>query len=97
VKERRKRLTGHVLSDKMDKTVVVQVERLSRHPRYGKVLRVREKYKAHDEQNDCRVGDLVRIVESRPLSHEKRWLIEEIVKRAEEMPEIAPEVLEVEQ
>jgi small subunit ribosomal protein S17 len=97
VKERRKRLTGHVLSDKMDKTVVVRVERLSRHPRYGKVLRVRRKYKAHDEQNDCHVGDLVRIVESRPLSREKRWQVEEIVKRAEEMPEVAPEVLEVEQ
>jgi small subunit ribosomal protein S17 len=97
VKERRKRLTGHVLSDKMDKTVVVQVERLSRHPRYGKVLRVRKKYKAHDEQNDCHVGDLVRIVESRPLSREKRWQVEEIVRRAEEIPEVAPEVLEVEQ
>ena len=97
MKERRKQLTGHVISDKMDKTVVVQVERLSRHPRYGKVLRVRKKYKAHDERNDCHIGDLVRIVESRPLSREKRWRVEEIVKRAEEMPEIAPEVLEVEQ
>ena len=97
MKERRKRLTGHVISDKMDKTVVVQVERVARHSRYGKVLRVRKKYKAHDEQNDCRVGDLVCIVESRPLSHEKRWLVEEIVKRAEELPELAPEVLEVEQ
>jgi small subunit ribosomal protein S17 len=97
VKERRKRLTGHVLSEKMDKTVVVQVERLSRHPRYGKVLRVRKKYKAHDERNDCHIGDLVRIVESRPLSREKRWQVEEIVRRAEEIPEVAPEVLEVEQ
>jgi len=97
VKERRKQLTGHVISDKMDKTVVVQIERLSRHPRYGKVLRVRKKYKAHDERNDCGVGDLVRIVESRPLSREKRWRVEEIVKRVEEMPEVAPEVLEVEQ
>jgi small subunit ribosomal protein S17 len=85
------------MSDKMDKTVVVEIERLSRHPRYGKVLRVRKKYKAHDEQNTCRVGDQVRIVESRPLSREKRWRVEEIIKRAEEMPEIAPEVLEVEQ
>jgi small subunit ribosomal protein S17 len=81
----------------MDKTVVVQVERLSRHPRYGKVLRVRKRYKAHDERNDCHIGDLVRIVESRPLSCEKRWQVEEIVKRAEEIPEVAPEVLEVEQ
>lgn len=97
MKERRKQLTGHVISDKMDKTVVVQVERLSRHPRYGKVLRVRKKYKAHDERNDCHIGDLVRIVESRPLSREKRWRVEEIVKHVEAMPEIAPEVLEVEQ
>jgi small subunit ribosomal protein S17 len=81
----------------MDKTVVIQVERLARHARYGKVLRLRKKYKVHDEQNDCRVGDLVRIVESRPLSREKRWRVEEIVKRAEELPELAPEVLEVEQ
>jgi small subunit ribosomal protein S17 len=97
VKERRKRLTGHVLSDKMDKTVVVEVERLARHPRYGKVLRMRKKYKAHDEGNDCNVGDEVRIVESRPLSREKRWRVEEIVRRAEAVPEVAPEVLEVEQ
>jgi small subunit ribosomal protein S17 len=79
----RKRLVGLVVSDKMDKTVVVQVERLMRHPRYGKVLRQREKYKVHDEQNACRVGDTVRIVESRPLSREKRWVVEEIVKRSE--------------
>lgn len=97
MKERRKRLTGHVVSNKMDKTVVVQVERLSRHPRYGKVLRVRKKYKAHDEENDCNVGDLVRIVESRPLSREKRWRVEEIVRRAEELPEVAAEVVEVSQ
>lgn len=97
MKERRKRLTGHVISDKMDKTVVVQVERVARHSRYGKVLRVRKKYKAHDEQNGCHVGDLVRIVESRPLSREKRWQVEEIVKHAEELPELAPGVLEVEQ
>jgi len=83
VKERRKRLTGRVVSDKMDKTVVVRVDRLMRHPRYGKVLRRAQKYKAHDEQNTCRVGDLVRIVESRPQSREKRWQVEEVLKRAE--------------
>ena len=65
----------------MDKTVVVSVERRVRHPRYGKVVRRVKKYKAHDEENTCRVGDLVRIVESRPLSREKRWVVEEIVKR----------------
>jgi len=79
----RKRLEGRVVSDKMDKTVVVRVERLVRHPRYEKVLRQTKKYKAHDEENVCRVGDVVRIVESRPLSHEKRWRVEEILKRAE--------------
>ena len=88
---RRKKLTGHVVSDKMDKTVVVQVERLVRHPRYGKVLRRVKKYKAHDEENACRVGDMVSIVESRPLSREKRWRVEEILKRAE--TEIPAEVL----
>jgi len=86
VKERRmstrKRLVGCVVSDKMNKTVVVRVERLERHPRYGKVLRRRKKYKAHDEEGMCRVGDVVRIVESRPLSCEKRWVVEELVKRS---------------
>ena len=81
MRERRKRLVGLVVSDKMDKTVVVRVERTVRHPRYGKVLRRRKKYKVHDEANECRVGDLVRIVESRPISREKRWAVEEIVKR----------------
>lgn len=76
----RRRLRGHVVSDKMDKTVVVRVERLVRHSRYGKVLRRAKKYKAHDEGNSCRVGDLVSIVESRPLSREKRWRVEEIVR-----------------
>jgi len=78
--ERRKRLIGRVVSDKMDKTVVVEVERLHRHPLYGKVVRKTKKYKAHDEDNACRVGDVVRIVESRPLSREKRWVVEEILK-----------------
>jgi small subunit ribosomal protein S17 len=79
---RKKRLVGSVISDKMEKTVVVRVERLVRHPRYGKVLRRVKKYKAHDEENACRVGDVVRIVESRPLSREKRWAVEEIVRPA---------------
>ncbi len=83
-KASRRRLVGSVVSDKMDKTVVVRVERMERHPRYGKVLRRRKKYKAHDEGNLCRVGDLVRIVESRPLSREKRWVVEKIIARAGE-------------
>lgn len=81
MKAGKKRLVGSVVSDKMDKTVVVRVERLVRHPRYGKVLRRAKKYKAHDAKNECRVGDVVRIVESRPLSREKRWAVEEILKR----------------
>jgi len=83
-KASRRRLVGSVVSDKMDKTVVVRVERMERHPRYGKVLRRRKKYKAHDEGNRCRVGDVVRIVESRPLSREKRWVVEKIIARAGE-------------
>jgi len=81
VKAGKKQLVGSVVSDKMDKTVVVRVERLVRHPRYGKVLRRAKKYKAHDAKNECHVGDVVRIVESRPLSREKRWAVEEILKR----------------
>jgi small subunit ribosomal protein S17 len=75
-------LEGRVVSDKMDKTVVVEVDRLYRHTRYKKVIRDVKKYKAHDEENACRVGDLVRIIESRPLSRQKRWLVQEILERA---------------
>ncbi|HIC93717.1 MAG TPA: 30S ribosomal protein S17 [Anaerolineae bacterium] len=81
MRERRKKLVGRVVSDKMDKTVVVEVERLVRHPLYGKVIRKTKKYKAHDENNVCRVGDVVRIIESRPLSREKRWVVVEILNR----------------
>ncbi len=83
MKERRKQLVGRVTSDKMDKTVVVLVERRVRHSLYGKVVRRVKKYKAHDADNACRVGDLVRIVESRPLSREKRWRVAEILERVE--------------
>jgi small subunit ribosomal protein S17 len=79
----RKQLVGRVTSDKMDKTVVVVVERTVRHGLYGKVLRRVKKYKAHDEQNECKVGDQVCIVESRPISREKRWRVAEILERAE--------------
>jgi small subunit ribosomal protein S17 len=82
MKERRRRLTGIVTSDKMDKTVVVSVERRYRHPFYKKVVRDIKKYMAHDESNDCRTGDRVTIVESRPYSRRKRWAVEEIVERA---------------
>lgn len=76
---RRKVREGVVVSDKMDKTVVVTVERLVRHAQYRKYRRRRVRYKAHDEQNKCRVGDRVRIVESRPLSAQKRWAVLEIL------------------
>jgi small subunit ribosomal protein S17 len=73
---------GIVVSDKMEKTVVVRVERLTKHPRINKVIRRAKKFKAHDEGNDCRIGDLVEIVETRPLSKDKRWRVTEIVKKA---------------
>ncbi|HZE39940.1 MAG TPA: 30S ribosomal protein S17 [Stackebrandtia sp.] len=78
----RKVREGLVVSDKMDKTVVVEVEDRVKHPLYGKVLRRTKKYKAHDEQNDCGVGDRVQIMETRPLSATKRWRIVEILEKA---------------
>jgi small subunit ribosomal protein S17 len=78
---KRRSKTGRVVSDKMDKTVVVSVERLRRHPIYKRVVRLSSKFKAHDQQNSARVGDTVRIEESRPLSREKRWTVVEIVAR----------------
>lgn len=82
---RRKVRVGRVVSDKMDKTVVVAVERLVPHPVYGKRIRRTTRLKAHDEGNACRVGDLVRIVETRPLSKEKCWRVVEILERAVEV------------
>lgn len=73
---------GVVVSDKMDKTVVVSVERIIRHPLYGKILRRTATFKAHDEANECAVGDRVRIMETRPLSKQKRWRVVEIVEKA---------------
>lgn len=81
---RRKRQVGRVVSDKMDKTIVVSVERLSRHPLYKRVIRLSTKFKAHDERNEARMGDTVRIEESRPLSATKRWRLVEVVQRAGE-------------
>lgn len=83
MRENRKVLTGRVVSDKMQKTVVVEVKRTTRHRLYGKVITVSKRYKAHDEENACREGDLVRIVESRPISREKRWVVETILERAQ--------------
>ncbi|MCB9716830.1 MAG: 30S ribosomal protein S17 [Myxococcales bacterium] len=81
--ERHRRvLVGQVVSDKMDKTIVVQVLRRYRHPRYRKYVNERTKYKAHDENNEARVGDMVRIIESRPLSRDKRWRLQAVTERA---------------
>lgn len=74
---------GRVVSDKMDKTVVVAVVRSFRHPLYGKTIRRTKKYMAHDEHNACKVGDLVEIVETRPLSRHKRWRVRAILERPE--------------
>jgi small subunit ribosomal protein S17 len=82
MRERGRVLIGRVLSNRMDKTVVVQVERRRRHRLYGKVIAMRKKYKAHDAENACQIGDLVSMVESRPLSREKRWVVTEILERA---------------
>lgn len=75
-------LTGEVVSDKMDKTVVVKVGRLVRHPVFNKMVRRVKKYKAHDQKNECRVGDKVKIVGTRPLSKDKRWKVLEIMPKA---------------
>jgi small subunit ribosomal protein S17 len=82
MREQKKVLVGRVLSNRMQKTVVVQVERQKRHKLYGKVMTVRTRFKAHDEDNRCQIGDLVQIVESRPLSREKRWVVSEILESA---------------
>ena len=82
VQAQRKTKTGRVVSDKMDKTIVVSVERLARHRLYKRVIRLTTKFKAHDETNDAHVGDTVLIEESRPLSATKRWRLVRIVQRA---------------
>ncbi len=78
----RKTRNGIVVSDKANKTVVVNVQRQVVHPKYGKIVRLNKKYKAHDENNECRVGDTVRIMETRPLSKTKRWRLVEVIARA---------------
>jgi len=78
----RKTRTGYVLSDKMDKTVVVAVERKLRHSFYGKFIKKTSKFKAHDENNECKIGDFVNIMETRPLSKTKRWRVVNILEKA---------------
>jgi small subunit ribosomal protein S17 len=82
MRERTKEREGVVVSAKMAKTVVVQVDRLFQHPLYGKRLRQRRRYKAHDEQSQCREGDRVLIIESRPLSRDKHWRVSKVLKKA---------------
>lgn len=78
----RKTRTGVVVSDKMDKTVVVAIKTKVRHPLYGKMVNRTAKFKAHDENNECGIGDTVKIMETRPLSKDKRWRVVEIIEKA---------------
>jgi small subunit ribosomal protein S17 len=82
MREQRKHLIGVVTSDKMDKTVVVKVTTARRHQQYGKVVNRVKKYKAHDEGNECRIGDRVEIIEARPISRHKRWSVVTILNKA---------------
>ena len=83
--ERKRVMTGRVYKDKMDKTIVVEVRRRVRDERYSKIVTRRSRYKAHDEKNESKIGDLVEIKESRPLSKGKRWVLARIVERAVEV------------
>ena len=78
----KKERPGVVVSDKMDKTVVVKVASYEPHPKYKKIIEFNKNYKAHDGKNECGVGDIVRIIESRPISGDKRWVVESIVEKA---------------
>jgi small subunit ribosomal protein S17 len=81
-RNRRKVRMGKVVSDRMDKTAVVSIERLVKHPTYGRYVRRRTKFKVHDEKNECRVGDIIRFMETRPMSKDKRWRFVGFVERA---------------
>jgi small subunit ribosomal protein S17 len=83
MRERRRALVGTVTSNKMQKTIVVQIERVARHPLYGKVVKSHKKYKVHDENNDANIGDTVQIRECRPMSKDKQFYLEKILTRAE--------------
>ena len=86
----RRTLEGTVVANKMDKTVVVAVERVKRHPLYRRTIRRTTKYKAHDERNECNLGDIVKMIESRPISKEKRWRVIEILKKGD-VPDVKPQ------
>lgn len=79
---RRKTRVGKVVSDRMDKTVVVSIERLVKHATYGRYVRQRAKFKVHDEKNECKIGDTIRFMETRPMSKDKRWRFVAFVERA---------------
>ncbi len=100
MEKKRKTKIGRVASNKMDKTVVVVVETPKRHPLYKKIIRRTVKYKAHDENNECQLGDTVRIIETRPLSRHKRWRVGEIITRREvveiQPAEVTGNLLEIE-
>jgi 30S ribosomal protein S17 len=82
VRNLRKTRIGKVVSDKMDKTITVAIEDHVKHPLYGKIVKKTVKFKAHDENNDCGIGDTVKIMETRPLSKDKRWRLVEIIEKA---------------
>jgi small subunit ribosomal protein S17 len=84
----KRELVGEVVSDKMDKTIVVEVSRRVRHPRYQKVMTTYKKFYAHDEKDEAAVGDKVRIVESRPLSKLKRWALVQVVEKAKQIEKV---------
>jgi small subunit ribosomal protein S17 len=92
VQGRRKEVVGEVVSNRMQKTIVVKVTRKKAHPFYGRVVARNKKFYAHDEKNEARVGDVVRIEETRPLSKLKRWKLKDIVRKAALVPEAAVEV-----
>jgi small subunit ribosomal protein S17 len=81
-RNRRKIRTGKVVSDRMEKTVVVFIERLVKHEKYGRYVRRRTKFKVHDEKNECKIGDVIRFMETRPMSKDKRWRFVGFVERA---------------
>ena len=81
-RNRRKTRVGMVISDKMDKTCVIQIKTRVRHPLYGKIMNRTSKLKVHDEKNECGIGDTIRVMETRPLSHDKRWRLVEIIEKA---------------
>ena len=83
MREQRKALVGTVVSDKMDKTVVVSVQRVTKHPLYGKIIKLNKKYKAHDENNVVNAGDMVRIRECRPISKNKSFYVEEVLEKGQ--------------